>query len=245
MNDETRAFYPVDDTETALMQPLADPDIDFAQPQETDKPAGLLDRLGLPRTGWSLPHFNTPRWLWQPTWRRRWLRWLAVLAVLYLVSVLLHNAAAGYTAVAAIAVWLVAWFKGRRYEVQVLPHSAVTKVFDQKTGRGRFADLDEALEAGGMAKTTYDEHGKAVRTGCYTVSLTPLVDTGDVEARVFAPSQYRLADLEKNEERIRRSLNVTDLFDFYIDRSSGQFVFTMTTADRPDAEVATESWNNV
>ncbi|WP_408910363.1 hypothetical protein ACKFRV_05975 [Corynebacterium amycolatum] len=245
MTDETRAFYPVDDTETALMQPLGDPDIDFAQPQETDNRTGLLDRLGVPRPQWSLPHIDTPRWLWQPTWRRRWLRWLAVLAVLYIVSVLLHNAAAGYTAVAAIAVWLFAWFKGRRYEVQVLPRSAVTVVFDQKTGRGRFADLDEALEAGGMAKVTYDDSGRAVRTGCYTVSLTPIAETGDVEARVYAPSQYRLADLEKNEERIRRCLNVTDLFDFHIDRANGQFVFTMTTADRPDAEVATESWNNV
>lgn len=245
MNDETRAFYPVDDTETALMQPVADPDVDFAQPQETDSRAGLLDRLGGARPQWNLPHITTPRWLWQPTWRRRWLRWLAVLAVLYIVSVLLHNAAAGYTAVAAIALWLVAWFKGRRYEVQVPPSSAVTVVFDQKTGRGRFADVDEALEAGGMAKTTYDEHGKAVRTGCYTVSLTPIAETGDVEARVYAPSQYRLADLEKNEERIRRRLNVTDLFDFRIDQSNGQFVFTMTTAERPDAEVATESWTNV
>lgn len=245
MNDETRAFYPVDDTETALMQPLGDPDVDFAQPQETDSRVGLLDRLGVPRPRWSLPHIDTPRWLWQPTWRRRWLRWLAVLAVLYIVSVLLHNAAAGYTAVAAIALWLFAWFKGRRYEVQVPPSSAVTVVFDQKTGRGRFADLDEALEAGGMAKVTYDEAGKAVRTGCYTVALTPLADTGDVEARVYAPSQYRLADLEKNEERIRRRLNVTDLFDFHIDRANGNFVFTMTTADRPDAEVATESWTNV
>lgn len=245
MTDETQAFYPVDDTETALMQPLADPDIDFAKPQETDKRVGLLDRLGGARPQWNLPHINTPRWLWQPTWRRRWLRWLAVLAVLYTVSVLLHNAAAGYTAVAAIALWLAAWFKGRRYEVEVLPHSAVTKVFDQKTGRGRFADLDEALEAGGMAKTTYDEAGKPVRTGCYTVSLTPLADTGDVEARVYAPSQYRLADLEKNEERIRRRLNVSDLYNFHIDRATGQFVFTMTTAERPDAEVATESWTNV
>ncbi|OFR93342.1 hypothetical protein HMPREF2860_01400 [Corynebacterium sp. HMSC064E10] len=245
MTDETRAFYPVNEAETALMQPLGDPDIDFAKPQETDTRAGLLDRLGLPRPQWSMPRVNTPRWLWQPTWRRRWLRWLAVLAVLYIVSVLLHNAAAGYTAVAAIALWLFAWFKGRRYEVQVPPSSAVTVVFDQKTGQGRFADLDEALEAGGMAKTTYDENGKAVRTGCYTVALTPLADTGDVEARVFAPSQYRLADLEKNEERVRRCLNVKDLFDFHIDRSSGQFVFTMTTADRPDAEVATESWTNV
>lgn len=245
MTDETQAFYPVDDTETALMQPVADPDVDFAQPQETDSRVGLLDWLGLPRSQWSLPHINTPRWLWQPTWRRRWLRWLAVLSVLYIVSVLLHNAAAGYTAVAAIAVWLFAWFKGRRYEVQVLPRSAVTVVFDQKTGRGRFADLDEALEAGGLAKVTYDENGKAVRTGCYTVSLTPLADTGDVEARIYAPSQYRLADLEKVEEIIRRRLNVSDLYDFYIDQSTGNFVFTMTTADRPDAEVATESWTNV
>lgn len=245
MTDETRAFYPVDDTEMALMQPLGDPDADFAKPQETDRRVGLLDRLGVPHPQWSLPHINTPRWLWQSTWRARWLRWLAVLGVLYLVSVLLHNAAAGYTAVAAIALWLVAWFKGRRYEIEVPPSSAVTVVFDQKTGQGRFADLDEALEAGGMAKTTYDENGKAVRTGCYTVALTPLADTGDVEARVFAPSQYRLADLEKNEERVRRCLNVKDLFDFHIDRSSGQFVFTMTTADRPDAEVATESWTNV
>ncbi|MEO5307615.1 hypothetical protein [Corynebacterium sp. c8Ua_99] len=245
MTDETRAFYPVDDTETALMQPVADPDIDFAQPQETDSRVGLLDRLGLPRPQWNLPHFNTPRWLWQPTWRRRWLRWLAVLAVLYVVSVLLHNAAAGYTAVAAIALWLVAWFKGRRYEVQVPPHSAVTVVFDQKTGRGRFADLDDALEAGGMAKTTYDKDGKPFRTGCYTVVLTPLAESGDVEARIYAPSQYRLADLEKVEEIIRRRLNVKDLFDFHIDRANGNFVFTMTTAERPDAEVATESWTNV
>ena len=245
MNDETKAFYPVNEAETALMQPLGDPDADFAQPQETARRVGLLDGLGLPRPQWSLPHIDTPRWLWQPTWRRRWLRWLAVLAVLYVVSVLLHNAAAGYTAVAAIALWLVAWFKGRRYEVQVPPSSAVTVVFDQKTGQGRFADLDEALEAGGMAKTTYDENGKAVRTGCCTVALTPLVDTGDVEARIYAPSQYRLADLEKVEEIIRRRLNVKDLFDFHIDRANGNFVFTMTTADRPDAEVATESWTNV
>lgn len=245
MTDETRAFYPVDDTETTLMQPVADPDVDFAQPQETDSRVGLLDWLGLPRPQWSLPHIDTPRWLWQPTWRRRWLRWLAVLAALYLVSVLLHNAAAGYTAVAAIALWLVAWFRGRRYEVEVLPSSAVTKVFDQKTGRGRFTDLDEALEAGGMAKTTYDERGKPVRTGCYTVALTPLAETGDVEARIYAPSQYQLVDLEKNEERIRRRLNVKDLYDFYIDQANGNFVFTMTTADRPDAEVATESWTNV
>lgn len=148
MNDETRAFYPVDNDETTIMQPLGDPDIDFAPPQETDNRAGLLDRLGLPRPQWSLPHIDTPRWLWQPTWRRRWLRWLAVLAALYLVSVLLHNAAAGYMAVAAIALWLAAWFRGRRYEVRVPPRSAVTVVFDQKTGRGRFADLDDALEAG-------------------------------------------------------------------------------------------------
>lgn len=245
MNDETRAFYPVNEAETTLMQPLADPDVDFAQPPETDRRVGLLDWLGLPRPQWSLPHINTPRWLWQPTWRRRWLRWLAVLSVLYIVSVLLHDAAAGYTAVAAIALWLFAWFKGRRYEVQVPPSSAVTVVFDQKTGRGRFADLDEALEAGGMAKVTYDDSGRAVRTGCYTVTLTPLAETGDVEARIYAPSQYSLADLEKNEERIRRRLNVKDLFDFHIDRATGQFVFTMTTADRPDAEVATESWTNV
>lgn len=245
MNDETRAFYPVDNDKTTIMQPLGDPDIDFAPPQETDNRAGLLDRLGLPRPQWSLPHIDTPRWLWQPTWRRRWLRWLAVLAALYLVSVLLHNAAAGYTAVAAIALWLAAWFRGRRYEVRVPPRTAVTVVFDQKTGRGRFADLDDALEAGGLAKTTYDENGKAFHTGCCTVSLTPLAETGDVEARVSAPSQYRLADLEKNEERIRRRLNVKDLFDFHIDQSNGNFVFTMTTADRPDAEVATESWTNV
>ncbi|WP_049189463.1 hypothetical protein [Corynebacterium sp. 212_CJEI] len=245
MNDETRAFYPVNEAETALMQPLADPDVDFAQPQETARRVGLLDWLGLPRPRWSLPRINTPRWLWQPTWRRRWLRWLTVLAVLYIVSVLLHNAAAGYTAVAAIALWLLAWFKGRRYELQVPPSSAVTVVFDQKTGRGRFADLDDALAAGGLAKVTYDENGKAVRTGCYTVALTPLAESGDVEARIYAPSQYRLADLEKVEEIIRRRLNVRDLFDFYIDQANGQFVFTMTTADRPDAEVATESWTNV
>ena len=125
---------PVGGAETTFMQPVADPTLTLPLHRRRTGASGCSTGWGFPaRSG--LPHIDTPRWLWQPTWRRRWLRWLAVLAVLYVVSVLLHNAAAGYTAVAAIAVWLAAWFKGRRYEVTVPPRSAVTVVFNQKTGK--------------------------------------------------------------------------------------------------------------